>query len=274
MTTNWQGTLKLSFKEQDGYTWLDRSFASAPLKIQRPFYPEGKSCCHLVTLHTAGGLLGGDQLSIKCELNPRARVLITNGSATKVYRSESDFAIQEISLQLAENTVLEWFPQETILFADAKFKQNLFIELGNNALSCGWEINRFGRTARAEKFNDGTWKNHTEIWQGNIPLWIDRQFLTGQGDMLNSYNGLWQKSSIGTFWFVGRSVTKEMIDHLRTLVEKCPDEIAITRLEKGLICRYRGDSTLICRQQFMVIWHYLMVYFTDRLPSTPRVWQM
>ncbi len=274
MHRGWLGELSISFKTKNGLTWLDRSFASAPLKLQRSLYPEGIECCHNVILHTAGGIVAGDRLSISCQLDNNCSVLITNAAATKVYRSEQNFAVQNIQLVLKENSILEWLPQETILFAAAKFRQNLTIELGENALCFGWEINRFGRTARNEKFRNGIWQNHIEVWQNGDPIWIDRQFLVGQEDIARSYNGLWNQSTTGTFWFIGKVVTPEIIDSLRSLLPTDGDEIFITRLQKGLVCRYRGNSTAVCRQKFILLWHCLREMYTHREAHIPAVWQI
>jgi len=265
-----QGELELFFRANEGQTWLDRYFATVPLQVQRSFYPEGKQCCHTIILHLGGGIVAGDRLSIKCVLDQQASVLITSPTATKVYRSVESFAMQEITIHLRENSILEWLPQETILFADAKLRQKLLIKLAENALCYGWEITRFGRTARQEKFNQGIWKNHIEVWQNDQPLWIDRQFITG--DMVEDYNGLWQKSVIGTLWFIGQGVNPETIDALRSLLQPCPDEIYVTRLQKGLVCRYRGNSSVLCRQYFILVWHYLRNSYSHYPPYIPRIW--
>lgn len=38
----WQGNLELIYKQKNLATEINHIYATAPLKVQRPFYPEGK----------------------------------------------------------------------------------------------------------------------------------------------------------------------------------------------------------------------------------------
>ena len=51
-------------------------------------------------------------------------------------------------MQAHVNACLEWLPQETILFNGAIYRQDLRVELATGASWLGWEITRFGRSAR------------------------------------------------------------------------------------------------------------------------------
>ncbi|MFP4412959.1 MAG: urease accessory protein UreD, partial [Coleofasciculus sp.] len=59
--TEWQGSLELVYADDQSKTRLVRDRITSPLKVQRPFYPEGQGVCHTVVLHTAGGIVGGDR---------------------------------------------------------------------------------------------------------------------------------------------------------------------------------------------------------------------
>ena len=83
----WHGRLNLVYANRDGSTQIIHNQMQAPLKVQRPFYPEGKEICHSVILHTAGGVVGGDRLSSNFHLEPNAQALITSATASKIYRS-------------------------------------------------------------------------------------------------------------------------------------------------------------------------------------------
>ncbi len=48
------------------------------MKVQRPFYPEGREVCHSVILHTAGGVVGGDRNQLNLHLQPDTHALITS----------------------------------------------------------------------------------------------------------------------------------------------------------------------------------------------------
>jgi urease accessory protein len=273
--TNWHGNLELVYTSKSQQTLISHAVVKAPLKIQRPFYPEGQEVCHSIALHTAGGIVGGDLLTQKIQLQPHANAVITTAAATKIYRSSGNWARQAIKIEIEPQATLEWLPQETIVFAGAKYHQDLQIELAPTASYCGWEITRFGRTARQEKFLEGEWRSNTEIWQNGVPLWIDRQFLHGSEASCSSLNALAGSAVVGTFIYLGRSIDRKIIPQVRHFWSEkgYPGNGGVTEiLHGGLLCRYRGNSTSNVRHWFTEIWHLLRSSLFDRSMIRPRVW--
>jgi len=269
---NWHGKLNLVYNHHQGKTTVIQSKNQAPLKIQRPFYPEGQSICHSVILHTAGGIVGGDKLSSNIHLQPQAKALITTAAANKIYRSNGLQARQNIDIKIDNHACLEWLPQETIVFNSAIYRQDIRIELGTDASFIGWEITRFGRTARKEEFVEGEWRSHFEIWQNNQPLWIDRQYLPGSEEIFHSPHALAGKPIVGTLVYLGQPVSPEIVQQARTFSPSSSH--GVTRLENGLLCRYRGDSTTEVRNWFISVWQLLRMSFLNRSSCLPRVWML
>lgn len=273
---SWQGRLNLIYGKNDHQTQVKQSYHQSPLNLQRPFYPEG-SVCHSVVMHTAGGMVGGDRLSINVELQPQAHALLTTTAAGKIYRSNGYDAQQTIQCQLAPGAVLEWLPLETIVFDQARFRQILQVKLSPGATYGGWEITRLGRSARGEQFKRGDWRSHTEIWQQGKPLWIDRQWLPGQPEIWQSPYGLAGQPVVGSFLWVGQAVAPSIVQAARDLwqtVISTPAEVGVTRLQLGLICRYRGSSSQAARQWFIQVWNLLRSTQLGRPACPPRVWPL
>jgi len=264
----WHGSLNLIYGKRNNSTQILASQNQAPLKIQRPFYPEGSEVCHSVILHTAGGVVGGDRLSINIELQPITHALITTAAASKIYRSNGKVAQQNINIKVDSHACMEWLPQPTILFNGAEYRQNLKVELAPEAIWMSWEIIRFGRSARGEKFLSGNWQSYTEVWQESYPLWIDRQLLKGESEMVDSLLGLAGNCVVGSFVFVGQSVTAEVVTNIRALWEGLDSNISgetgVTRIPKGMLCRYRGKSTIDVKNWFHSVWHYLRILYLKR----------
>lgn len=275
---SWQGKLDLVYAHRQDTTQLIHAHYQAPLKVQRPFYPEGKAVCHSVILHTAGGVVGGDKLSCNFQLQPQSQVLITTAAAGKIYRSNGRQATQNINIEVSTGATLEWLPQETIVFDGAVYRQDTRIDLAENATFIGWEITRFGRSARGEKFLHGNWKSNTEVWQQGKPLWIDRQWLPGSEEVFHSPHALNGQPVVGSFIYIGQAVSSEFIEKIRSLEETrhvsslhC---FGVTRLEHGFLCRYRGNSTSLVRKWFTAVWQLLRQSFLGRSDCIPRVWQI
>ncbi|WP_460195147.1 urease accessory protein UreD [Thermosynechococcus sp. FA-CM-4201] len=270
---SWLGELALVYAWRQGQTIPVRAYASAPLKLQRSFYPEGKPICHSVILHTAGGYVGGDRLHQKITLEPQCRALLTTAAAAKVYGRAQIPVEQTIHCHVADDAILEWLPQETIVFEGAQFHQRLRIDLAPQAQVGLWEMTRFGRTARGEAFNRGYWRSHTEVWQGGVPLWIDRQRIEGTTTMLTAMNALQGSPLMGTLAWVGREVSSEQIQRLRDLATQMQGEMGVSALIRGVVCRYRGHSMAELRRWFVAAWQLLRQEQGSHLTVCyPRVW--
>ncbi|WP_396134160.1 urease accessory protein UreD [Chamaesiphon sp. VAR_48_metabat_135_sub] len=268
----WQGSLQLAYSHNRAKTQAIKIQATAPLKVQRSFYPEGESICHNTILHTAGGVVGGDRLQIDIDLQPNSRAVITTAAAGKIYGSNGTPAVQYIVQNISENACLEWLPQETIVFNRAIFYQHLRVNLAATASWLGWEINRFGRTARGERFTQGEWKSATEVYREGKPVWIDRQILYGD-EMVDSPHSLAGHSIVGSLAWIGAEVSKDLVVQARSIFDGEPSKIGVTRLTEGLLCRYRGDSTTEVRHWFNAVWHLLRHSFLNSPPIHLRVWQ-
>lgn len=273
-SSGWQGSLELVYTHHQGTTTLIHNQAQAPLKVQRPFYPEGQGVCHSVVLHTAGGIVGGDRLSQTIHLQSKAHALITTAAASKIYRTNGQPARQSLQIQVDAAACLEWLPQETIVFNGAVYRQDLRVELAPGATWIGWEITRFGRSARGEKFLQGEWQSHTEVWQQGRPLWIDRQWFPGGEDVFHSPHGLAGQPIVASLACIGQPVTSEMVENARLLwhTQERQGEAGVTQLMSGILCRYRGSSTLEVRNWFTDVWQLLRLSLLGRAATKPRVW--
>ncbi len=278
----WHGNLDLVYASDRGQTRLVRHQARSPLKMQRSFYPEGGAICHNAILHTAGGIVGGDRLSIGASLRSGSRALLTTVAASKVYGSrgrsktvpEGIQAQQALQFDLDARTHLEWLPLETIVFDGAIYRQDVRVNLAPEATFLGWEMVRLGRTARKERFLQGEWRSHLEIWREETPLWIDRQGISGGATSLDSPHGLAGHPVIASLVWVGRAIAPGTIDRVRTSWESRSrqGEAGVTRLMDGLLCRYRGQSTQEARRWFIEVWTLLRQAHWGERASISRLW--
>jgi urease accessory protein len=274
--SQWQGILELDYQKIGNSTQLVKAYSQAPLKIQRSFYPEGQEICHSIILHTAGGMVGGDRLSQTINLQPETQVLLTTPAASKIYRSSGETVQNTINIEIQEQAYLEFIPREMIIFNGAIFSQNLRVNLAPNACYLGWEITRFGRTARGEIFNQGQWKSCTEIWQNGCPVWVDRQGFIANEEILNSPHGLGGKPVIATLTWVGQPVSEDIVKNIRQLwsQRETSSQAGVTQLISGLLCRYRGNSTQEVINWFTDVWQLLRQNYTGKSIVKPRVWQL
>jgi urease accessory protein len=268
----WHGTLGLTYGRVGATTQILQSHSQAPLKLQRPFYPEGDAVCHSVMLHTAGGVVGGDRLSMTLDLQPHTHVLLTTAAAAKIYRSNGLTAQQTVQITVAEGACLEWLPLDTIVFEQAQYRQDLRVDLAAGAHWLGWELTRFGRSASGEQFLAGDWRSHTEVWQAGRPLWCDRQWLPGGETTVNSIHGLAGCPVVGSFAFLGEVIPADLVAAARSQMHLTQGEGGVTRLQAGLLCRYRGHSSTEARRWFVQVWDLVRRSYRDRAACVPRVW--
>lgn len=282
----WHGIARLRFTAAGGGATSHQGLVTAPLKLQRAFQQNGGRC-ELPLLHTAGGLVGGDRLSVELTLEPGSRALLTSVAAQKVYgtvgRSRrtpaGSWAVQELSVHVAEDADLEWLPQELVLYANGLFEQQARVELAPGASFLGAEVVRLGRSAAGETLQAGCWRSQLEIRrQGPTgPRWelVDRLELGGAA--LEGEHGMAGEPVFGSLvWAAPEPITGERMGALlascRSARQGLAGAMACGALEQGLVARYRGPSSQAARFWFTRIWALIRQERGLPAPELPRVW--
>ena len=283
----WHGSCDLQFSQQAGIS-IHQGGCTAPFKLMRA--EQGSNGrCELPLLHTAGGLVGGDQLSVRIKAEPCSRSLITSVAAQKVYGSvgrsklhpKGIWSKQSCQFQLDSDSDLEWLPQELVIFEAGLFEQSMHVDLAPGACFLSAEIVRLGRTAAGEGLGAGQWRSSLEI-KRNTPegqRWelVDRLQLGG--DALSGIHGMNNQPVFGSLvWIAAQPVPAST---LTELLNQCRDEraglegnMACGALTQGLIARYSGPSSQAARYWFSRIWAQTRAIRGLDRPQIPRVWPL
>jgi urease accessory protein len=159
-----RGHADLYFCRRGRRTILQRQHTSLPAQVIRPFYEEDDGRAYLYLLTPTGGMLGGDRLDIRVVLGPGAQVCLTTATATKVHPSTGLPAEQSLRLELEPGSCLEYLPEPTILFRDARWRQSTLVQRAADSrlvLAEGWSA---GRVARREVFAFASLEARLEIY--------------------------------------------------------------------------------------------------------------
>jgi len=262
----WQAELRLGFAKNESRTVLRHRAHRGPLTVQRPFYPEG-DVCHLYLLHPPGGVVAGDRLTIVAVAERGSHALITTPAAGKFYRSEGDSASQSVTMTIEENAVLEWLPQETIIYEGARLTSETTIKIDTGSRFIAWEVIVLGRPASGEGFELGEVLLNWRILLEDEPIYLERLRLDAQA--FAARWGLSRHSSCGILFAYPASA--EVLEIVRNMIGDAPGR-GVTCIDDLLICRaldHRADNL---RDFFNEVWTAIREATVGRKACMPRIW--
>lgn len=278
---SWPASLTLSFARRGHKTVVARARHTGPLRVQRPFYPEG-DCAHVYLLHPPGGLVVGDALTINLAAQAGGAALVTTPSAGKVYsldglpdHTASCGQTQSVVIDIASGAHLEWLPQETIVFNGANARLHTRLNAAMEATFAAWDIVCLGRPACDEVFATGSVQQDLEVWVGGVPKLIERNRISGGDPLLRQSWGLNGAGSFGTLVAScrpHRDTIDALLDALNASVSCTAPCWGLTQKDDLFIARYVGASAYECRKGFTRIWQVIRPEICDRIAVEPRIW--
>lgn len=274
----WAASLTLGFEErlQQGrpVTRMTTARHQGPLRVQRPFYPEGRhGCCHVYLLHPPGGLVSGDALQISVAVGAGARALLTTPAAARLYRADRHGVAwtQHTRLTVDDHGSLEYLPQETLAFDGSRGTQATTIDIGHRGQCLGWELLALGRPASELPFASGCIEQRFQLTRAGVPVWQERQVLDPGHPRFHGKWGQGGRTVQATLWAVGLEDEAAAVEQLRA---ELPASAvwAVTRRGGVLLLRYLGDQRneawALCQQA----WEILRPQLTGQPAQVPRIW--
>lgn len=171
------GRVAFSAALLDGRTRPMRIQESGSMRIRLPKVP-GTSI-EAVLVNTAGGIACGDRFSVEIEAQAGTSVTVATPAAEKVYRSDGSIAELSVSLSADAGSCLEWLPQETILFDQARLARRLDADMAGDAHLTLFEAVVFGREAHAERIANGSFEDRWRIRRDGRLVYADTLRLDG-----------------------------------------------------------------------------------------------
>lgn len=270
----WSARLNLAYSHRFDRTALTDVDFKGPLRVQRPFYPEG-DVCHTYLLHPPGGMVSGDELAIQLELSPATHVLATTPSAGKIYCADSESVTQQQRIVAkVQNASLEWLPQENIIFDGARANLSTHFELEDDSQLIAWEMVGLGRQAGQQPFQHGSLTQNISIVVDGKPSLMESFVLDESLRLLDASLGLMGKPYFGTMYFAktGADGLLDVLKEALTATSK-PDVLAaITSKPNLAMVRALADDAESLRLQFIDIWSQCRHSFLGRQACPPRIW--
>ncbi|MGM0785312.1 MAG: urease accessory protein UreD [Pseudomonadota bacterium] len=271
----WAASLELGFAARRDVTRMVTARHQGPLRVQRPFHPEGREgACHVYLLHPPGGLVSGDALAISARVEAGAQALLTTPAASKLYRADSHGVAwsQHTRLSVADRGLLEWLPQETIAFDGTSGEQTTEIELAAGARCLGWEVLALGCPASGLPYVSGGIDQRFRVTHDGKPLWLERQPLDPHHPRFAGHWGQGGSSVQATLWTVGLDDEADAIGALRQALQASP-RWAVTVRHGVLLLRYLGQERNEAWQLCEAAWKVLRPRLIGREACVPRIWR-
>lgn len=269
---SWRAHLKLHYAASGSKTVLREQCHFGPLRVQKPFYPEGPQTCHSYLIHPPGGVVGGDKLAIEISAAPSAHAVVTTPGATKFYRSAGPRATQINRLSVAHGGALEWLPQETIIYHQADVKAHTMVTLEPGASFIGWEMICLGLPASQQPFRCGHLDQRLTVWQGDCPLLIDPLRIENEDDIIDANWGLGGRPVAGTL--IATLANDDVIGAIRQCAKAMApaNYFGVTRIHGLTVCRFLGQDVGTGFKVFRKAWELLRPAALNQKACAPRIW--
>lgn len=275
----WYAQLELGFCFENSRTIMSHRKHHGPVRVQKMLWPEKTGVCHAIIVHPPAGIAGGDHLTFEIETKDQAHAVVTTPGAGKWYKTNGKQAFQHIHLHVKDQSILEWVPQETMLFDGALAHSETHIHLDNAASFIGWDMLVLGRQARAERFVQGSYYNQFKLWREHKLLVADTLYFEGEDRWLSSCLGMNNQAVMGSFWAVApekyRSsfYLEQQLELIRELMMRMQAPVTLTLLDDVVSARFLGNDVRHCHDAFAAIRAKFRRYWFDLEEEFPRIWK-
>lgn len=158
-----QGSGRLTVKQGHlNQTSIDRLYQQGAAKIRLPHMYDGPGL-EAVLINSAGGLTGGDVFKWELSAASETRLTVTSQACEKIYKSTGEDAVVSTHIHVEEDARLDWLPQETILYDNARLDRELHVDLAENARFLAVEAVLLGRLAMGEQLNQFSMRDRWHI---------------------------------------------------------------------------------------------------------------
>ncbi|KAH9904847.1 UreD urease accessory protein-domain-containing protein [Xylariomycetidae sp. FL2044] len=150
----------------NGVSALESITYQYPLKLISPSTAAEQGSVLVFLLSYGGGLVGGDQVNLSIDVQPKAKLGIVTQGHTKIFQSVTPDIVtrQKLNVEIQHGAALCLLPDPVQPFEGSVYEQTQVFKLVGGASLCLLDWVTQGRTARGENWSLTRWAGRNEIW--------------------------------------------------------------------------------------------------------------
>jgi urease accessory protein len=220
-----KGNGRISFKlignRENQRTVLDDLEQSGCIRLRMP-RAEPRVAPSAVLINTAGGLTGGDEITLSATWAPGTLAAITSQAAERIYRATDGPAHIDTQLTVGAEATGLWLPQETILFDGGRYRRSVSIDVADGGCLLACESLIIGRRAMGERVTSGFVHDGWRVRHGGRLVLADALRLDGDMEALLDRPGVGNGArAMATVLLIGRGAEAALQPARESILRSC-----------------------------------------------------
>jgi urease accessory protein len=245
---SWRGELALTVRPRNGRSVAVQQFHRGALRVLRPIYLDTSGQVTYVIVNPGGAYLDRDRYRIDVTVDDGAELMLTTQSATKVYRTPEDRAVQQATIRLGQDSRLEYLPDQLIAYRGSRYRQDTRIDMDSTASLMMSEVVTPGWSPTGTPFLYTELRLRTVVTMAGRPVVIDNLVLAPEDGArgMNRMGLLEGHTHVGSLLVVDPRVDDAALEMARVQVAARAEHLVagVTTLSvPGLALRVLGTST-------------------------------
>jgi urease accessory protein len=238
------GIMELGFELRDGVTRLVHSYSTGQQTVRRALHidPALPEMALGLIQSISSGIIQGDRLGIDIVAGPNTQALVMTQSAPKVYKMDTNYATQRVTVRVDSGAYLEYLPDMLIPYEHARFYQEIELDVAEDATMVFCEVVGPGRAARGESFEYDVIFTRVEARSPNGTLRLADSIMLAPELAAPTRSGLLgDRSYLASFYVLTREIDAAS---LAAVLHECVQ--GTTRLD-GAASRLPGADGVVLR---------------------------
>lgn len=274
--SNWiigkHALMNLHVIRRNGRTEIDPKSWRIPYQWQGCHYQDNDDQPFLLTINSGGGFVEGDSAELYATMEKGTRALITTTAASKFYKCPQGATSREqIRITVGADALLEYHPDEAILFAGSRVERRTRIDLDETSRLFATDMIAAGRIhyGSGEAFKFHALESEFEVRIDGEVMLLDRLIAEG-AEEAEAPGRLWGGSSqMATVIAVGSDLPPGIESKIEAALSDCEvGSAGATRIGNAVICRILAAEAWACQEAVYKCWSLVRPYLAGK-PARP-----
>lgn len=250
------GLIKMAFVTRNERTIAAKVYHEGNSRVSSRIPLPYEATPYYFFISTGGGFIEGETYEVAVAVEKQAQAIVTTQAPTYVYKCDNGIeTTQRVTLDLADDSVLEYLTDEVIPYKNSIYKQETIINMTESATVVVMDGVTAGWSEDEQLFQYNKLQMKTTVWMDDRLVYNDHLICEPPENDMAALGYFEGSSNYNSLLIISPHCTKQVIDKIKHKMGslEVTIEFGLSTLERpGFVLRALGDNGEKNRQVLMM----------------------